>query len=158
MTGEKLRSNLTRFVVIVWMFVVLVLTSSYTANLASMLTVDQLQPKINDIDDLIKNGEYVGYQTGSFVHEFLTNNRILESSSLKNYSTLEQFHEALSKGSKNGGVGAIIDELPYIRLLLSKYCDKYIMIGPPYPTSGLGFVSLFSFISFLEIVELISGK
>ncbi|XP_047958830.1 glutamate receptor 2.8-like, partial [Salvia hispanica] len=136
---EKLRSNLTRFVVIVWVFVVLVLTSSYTANLASMLTVDQLQPKINDIDDLIKNGEYVGYQTGSFVHEFLTNNRILESSSLKNYSTLEQFHEALSKGSKNGGVGAIIDELPYIRLLLSKYCDKYIMIGPPYPTSGLGF-------------------
>ncbi|KAL1538006.1 hypothetical protein AAHA92_26795 [Salvia divinorum] len=136
---EKIRSNLTRFVVIVWVFVVLVLTSSYTANLTSMLTVDQLQPKINDIDDLIRNGESVGYQTGSFVHEFLTKNGILVSERLQNFSTLDQFHEALSKGSRNGGVGAIIDELPYIRLLLSKHCDKYTMIGQIYPTSGLGF-------------------
>ncbi|KAL1538008.1 glutamate receptor 2.8-like isoform X2 [Salvia divinorum] len=136
---EKVRSNLTRFVVIVWVFVVLVLTSSYTANLTSMLTVDQLQPKTNDIEDLVKNGEFVGYHTGSFVGDFMTNNGILESSNLKNYSTLDQFHEALSKGSKKGGIGAIVDELPYIRLLLSKHCDKYTIIGPLYPTSGFAY-------------------
>ncbi|XP_047958515.1 glutamate receptor 2.8-like isoform X1 [Salvia hispanica] len=136
---EKVRSNLTRFVVIVWVFVVLVLTSSYTANLTSMLTVDQLQPKINSVNDLIKNGEFVGHQIGSFVSEFLTNNGIVESANLRSYSNVDQFHEALSKGSRNGGVGAIIDELPYIRLLLSKHCDKYTMIGPIYPTSGFGF-------------------
>ncbi|XP_047958871.1 glutamate receptor 2.8-like isoform X2 [Salvia hispanica] len=136
---EKVTSNLTRFVVIIWVFVVLVLTSSYTANLSSMLTVYQLQPKINDVNDLVKNGEFVGYQLGSFVRGFLTNNGILPSSSLKSYSTVDQFHEALSKGSRNGGVGAVIDELPYIRLLLSKHCDKYTIIGPIYPTSGLGF-------------------
>ena len=144
LTGEKVKSNLTRFVVIVWVFVVLVLTSSYTANLTSMLTVDQLQPEINSVNDLIKNGEFVGHQIGSFVSEFLTNNGIVESASLKSYSNVDQFHEALSKGSRNGGVGAIIDELPYVRLLLSKHCDKYTMIGPMYPTSGFGFVSPFS--------------
>ncbi|KAL1548533.1 glutamate receptor 2.7-like [Salvia divinorum] len=128
---EKVRSNLTRFVLIVWVFVVLVLTS--------MLTVDHLQPKTNHLNDLIKNGEFVGYQMGSFVREFLTNNDILESASLKSYSTVDQFHEAFSKDSRNGGVGPTIDELPYIRLLLSKHCDKYTMIGPIYPTSGFGF-------------------
>jgi glutamate receptor, ionotropic, plant len=37
---EKLESNLSRFVVIIWVFVVLILTSSYTASLTSMLTVE----------------------------------------------------------------------------------------------------------------------
>ncbi|XP_047948804.1 glutamate receptor 2.7-like [Salvia hispanica] len=136
---EKVRSNLTRFVVIVWVFVVLVLTSSYTANLTSMLTVDRLQPKTKHLNDLIKNREFVGYRMGSFVREFLTNNDILESASLKSYNTMDQFHEALSKGSRNGGVGVIIDELPYVRVLLSKHCDKYTMIDPIYPTSGFAF-------------------
>ncbi|XP_042019763.1 glutamate receptor 2.8-like [Salvia splendens] len=136
---EKVKSNLTRFVVIVWVFVVLVLTSSYTANLTSMLTVDQLQPKTNHLNDLVKNGEFVGYQMGSFVRDFLIDNGIVESASLRGYITVDQFHEALSKGSRNGGVDAIIDELPYIRLLLSKHCNKYTMIGPMYPTSGFGF-------------------
>ncbi|XP_047951678.1 glutamate receptor 2.8-like [Salvia hispanica] len=98
--GEKVRRNLTRFVVITWVFEVPVLTTSYTANLASMLTVEQLQCNINYNDDLIKNGEFVGYQTGSFVGEFMKNNGILESSHLKDHSTRDQFHEALSKGSK----------------------------------------------------------
>ncbi|KAF3969813.1 hypothetical protein CMV_006425 [Castanea mollissima] len=35
---ERVYSNLTRVVVVVWLFVVLILTSSYTANLSSILT------------------------------------------------------------------------------------------------------------------------
>ncbi|PIN07945.1 Glutamate-gated kainate-type ion channel receptor subunit GluR5 [Handroanthus impetiginosus] len=135
---EKVKSNLTRFVVIVWIFVVLVLTSSYTANLTSMLTVQQLQPTITNIYDLMKSGECVGYQKGSFVSGFL-NNKKFDSSKFRNYSTFEEYDEALSKGSKNGGVAAIVDELPYIRLFLAKYCHKYTIIGPTYKTGGFGF-------------------
>ncbi|KAM3308296.1 glutamate receptor 2.8 [Capsicum chacoense] len=136
---EKVTSNLTRFVLIVWVFVVLVLTSSYTASLTSMLTVQQLQPTIKDLNDLIKNGEYVGYQKGSFVKAFL-NRMKFDSSKLRSYSTLEEYNDALSRGSKNGGVGAIIDELPYLRLFLNKYCKKYIMVGPTFKTAGFGLV------------------
>ncbi|KAI8544806.1 hypothetical protein RHMOL_Rhmol08G0323500 [Rhododendron molle] len=137
---EKLISNLSRFVVIVWIFVVLVLTSSYTASLTSMLTVQKLKPSVTDIRDLIQSKEYVGYQKGSFV-EGLLKNKAFDTSKFKNYSTFEQYDEALSKGSKNGGVAAIIDELPYIRLFLSKpkYCAKYTMVGPIYKTAGFGF-------------------
>ncbi|KAH0662654.1 hypothetical protein KY284_027585 [Solanum tuberosum] len=135
---EKITSNLSRFVLIVWVFVVLVLTSSYTASLTSMLTVQQLQPTITDLNDLIKNGEYVGYKKGSFVKDVLTRMKF-DSSKFRSYSTLEEYNDALSRGSKNGGVGAIVDELPYLRLLLSKYCRKYIMVGPTYKAAGFGF-------------------
>ncbi|KAK6787365.1 hypothetical protein RDI58_015890 [Solanum bulbocastanum] len=135
---EKITSNLSRFVLIVWVFVVLVLTSSYTASLTSMLTVQQLQPTITDLNDLIKNGEYVGYRKGSFVKHVLTRMKF-DSSKFRSYSTLEEYNDALSRGSKNGGVGAIVDELPYLRLLLNKYCRKYIMVGPTYKAAGFGF-------------------
>ncbi|XP_047959745.1 glutamate receptor 2.7-like [Salvia hispanica] len=135
---ERLVSNLTRFVVIIWMFVMLVLNSSYTASLASMLTVQQLQPAITDIHDLIKEGEYVGYQNGSFVTGLLRNMNF-DTSKFRSYQTLEEYDVALSKGSRNGGVAAVVDELPYIRMFLSKYCRKYTMIGPIYQTSGFGF-------------------
>ncbi|KAK4375345.1 hypothetical protein RND71_006022 [Anisodus tanguticus] len=138
---ERVTSNLTRFVLIVWVFVVLVLTSSYTASLTSMLTLQQLQPTITDLNDLIKNGEYVGYQKGSFVKDVLKRMKF-DSSKFRSYSTLEEYNDALSRGSKNGGVGAIVDELPYVRLFLKKYCRKYIMVGPTYKAAGFGFVRL----------------
>ncbi|XP_058226993.1 glutamate receptor 2.7-like [Rhododendron vialii] len=137
---EKLMSNLSRFVVIVWVFVVLVLTSSYTASLTSMLTVQKLKPSITDVRDLIQSKEFIGYPHGSFV-EGLLKNKAFDTSRLKKYFTSEQYDEALSKGRKNGGVAAIFDELPYIKLFLSnpKYCAKYTMVGPIYNTAGMGF-------------------
>ncbi|XP_031105981.1 glutamate receptor 2.8-like [Ipomoea triloba] len=135
---EKVVSNLSRFVIIVWVFVVLVLTSSYTASLTSMLTVQQLQPTVTDVYNLIKNRDYVGYQDGSFVADMLKNMNF-ESRRMRNYSTLEEYDEALTNGSGNGGVAAIMDELPYLRLFLEKYCGKYTMVGPIYKTAGFGF-------------------
>ncbi|XP_055829320.1 glutamate receptor 2.8-like isoform X2 [Solanum dulcamara] len=135
---ERVTSNFTRFVLIVWVFVVLVLTSSYTASLTSMLTVQQLQPTITDLNDLIKNGEYVGYQEGSFVKDVLKRMNF-DSSKFRSYRSLEEYNDALSRGSLNGGVGAIVDELPYLRLFLNKYCRKYIMVGPTYKAAGFGF-------------------
>ncbi|KAL0319520.1 UNVERIFIED_CONTAM: Glutamate receptor 2.8 [Sesamum angustifolium] len=135
---EKVNSNLTRFVMIVWVFVVLVLTSSYTANLTSMLTIQQLHPTITDLHDLRKNGDFVGYQDGSYVRGFLKDMHF-EDSKLRNYSTLEDYDDALSRGSRNGGVAAIVDELPYLRLFLDKYSHKYTMVGPTYETAGFGF-------------------
>ena len=135
-------NNLSRFVLIIWIFVVLILTQSYTASLASMLTVQRLQPSVVDIDELKRNGDYVGYETGSFVKDLLVNKLQFEESRLKPYSTREEFDEALSKGSKKGGVAAIFGAQHCIELFLAKYCDKYMTAGPTFKTDGLGFVSL----------------
>ncbi|XP_057511115.1 glutamate receptor 2.3-like [Actinidia eriantha] len=136
---EKVLSNLARFVVIVWCFVVLILTQSYTASLTSMLTVQQLQPTVTDVNELIKNGEYVGYQEGSFVLGLLQQMKFDESK-LKVYTSPEECDDLLTKGSGNGGIAAAFDEIPYMKLFLSKHCSKYTMVAPTYKTDGFGFV------------------
>ncbi|BFG14677.1 hypothetical protein CerSpe_009510 [Prunus speciosa] len=136
---EKVQSNWTRFVLIIWIFVVLILTQSYTASLASLLTVDKLQPAIVDVNALRQTGDYVGYHKDSFVKDLLISQFKFEKKKLKAYSSSEEFHQALSNGSKNGGVDAIFDESPYIKVFLAKYCSKYIVVGPTYRTDGFGF-------------------
>ncbi|KAK6137136.1 hypothetical protein DH2020_029120 [Rehmannia glutinosa] len=136
---ERVISNLARFVLIIWFLVVLILTQSYTASLTSMLTVQQLHPTITDVNELIKNNEYVGYQNGSFVFELLKDMGFHESRLLA-FNSPDELYELFSKGSRNGGIAAVIDEIPYMKLFLAKYCSKYTMVGPTYKTGGFGFV------------------
>lgn len=126
---------------IIWVFVVLILTSSYTASLTSMLTVQQLQPTVTDVNELRKNGEYVGYQDGSFVLGML---KAMHFDKLRNYTTADQYAQALRNGSAKGGVAAIFDEIPYLKLFLSDHCQEYTLVGQTYKTDGFGFVSSIS--------------
>ncbi|XP_006845557.3 glutamate receptor 2.7 [Amborella trichopoda] len=136
---DKITSNLTRFVVILWLFVVLILTNSYTANLASILTVEQLQPTVTDVQTLIDKGDYVGHQGSYFIEDFLKKLGFA-GSKLKVFDTAEEYAEALSKGSSHGGVAAIFDEIPYIKSFLLNRTKDFMMAGPTYRTGGFGFV------------------
>ncbi|KAJ3695398.1 hypothetical protein LUZ60_000775 [Juncus effusus] len=137
---EKLQSNLSRILVTIWVFVVLILTSSYTASLASMLTVQQLTPTITDVNELLRRGDYIGYQSGSFVVAFLLKRLDFDPRKMRIYSTVDEYAAALAKGSANGGVSAIFDEIPYLKVFLGKYCANHTMVGPTYKTDGFGFV------------------
>ncbi|CAI9761042.1 unnamed protein product [Fraxinus pennsylvanica] len=130
--SEKLTTNLSRSVVLVWVFAVLILTSSYTATLSSLLTVQQFQ--------MGSTGEFLGVQGGSFVGELVANNLNFQDQRLKRYDTPEEYAEALSRGHKDGGVDAIIDEVPYIKIVLSKYSRDYSVIASSSTTNGFGFV------------------
>ncbi|ERN18388.1 hypothetical protein AMTR_s00055p00227100 [Amborella trichopoda] len=117
---DTTNGNMGRFVLIMWLFVVLILTSSYTANVASILTVEQLQPTVVDIETLINNGDFIGYQNNSCVEGLLVRSGFLKSK-LMPYDTPNEYAEALSRGSSNGGVAAIFDEVPtynYLCLLI----------------------------------------
>ncbi|XP_016647148.1 PREDICTED: glutamate receptor 2.8-like [Prunus mume] len=63
----------------------------------------------------------------------------LAESKLKALVTIEDYKHALSKGTKNGGVAAIFDEIPYLKLFIAKNCSEYTMVGPTYKTDGFGF-------------------
>ncbi|TQD70442.1 hypothetical protein C1H46_044022 [Malus baccata] len=138
-SGERVIGNLARSVEIVWMFVVLILTQSYTASLTSLLTSQELQPTFTNILDLINNKEYIGYKNGSFVRDLLIE-RGVDPSKLRPYTSREECDVFLTNGSAKGGIAAAIDETPNIRLFLAKYCKKYTMIGPIFRTDGFGFV------------------
>ncbi|KAK2979006.1 hypothetical protein RJ640_023588 [Escallonia rubra] len=128
--GQKLLSNLSRFVVTIWVFVVLIMTSSYTATLSSLMTVRQIQ--------LASKGLSIGYQAGSLEQGIIGNNTNFVDNTLRPYNSSQDYADALSKGSKHGGVDAIIDEIPYIKAFLASY-PGYAMIGSEPTTNGFAF-------------------
>nr|XP_034583009.1 glutamate receptor 2.8-like [Setaria viridis] len=134
---EKLKCILSRLVLLVWMFVFLVLASSYTASLASMLTVQQLSPTFTDIRELQKQGGYVGFHRGSYIEGLLVDIGF-DRSKMRPYAP-DELHIALSKGGQNGGVAALVLDVPYIKLFLAKYCKGYTMVGPIYKSAGFAF-------------------
>lgn len=142
-------SNLARVVVIIWVFVVLILQSSYTASLTSLLTVEQFEPSYTHISELKDNGERVGYLKDSFVKGFLVKTWKFDQEKLIPFRSPQEYAEALAKGSRNGGVAAIIDEIPYLKVFLKDHCDNYTMAGQTYKTSGFGFVSIYTFIPYI---------
>ncbi|GJN01934.1 hypothetical protein PR202_ga19239 [Eleusine coracana subsp. coracana] len=135
---EDTRSTLGRFVIIIWLFVVLIIQSSYTASLTSILTVQHLSSPIKGIDSLIASDEPIGFQVGSFAESYLVNELGVSPSRLKSLGTPDQYKEALDLGPKQGGVAAIVDERPYIELFLSEH-DKFAIVGSEFTKSGWGF-------------------
>lgn len=139
--GERVLSNLTRLVICIWVFVVLILTQSYTASLTSLLTVQQLQPTVTNVSQLIKNGDNVGYLEASFVYGILKSLGFNDSQ-IKVYKSIQELHDAFSNyPSAHDGIAAAFDENPYINLFLRKHCSGYSMIEPTFKTDGFGFVS-----------------
>ncbi|XP_021717753.1 glutamate receptor 3.3 [Chenopodium quinoa] len=131
---ENTISCLGRMVVIIWLFVVLILTSSYTASLTSILTVQQLSSAIKGIDSLVAGNERIGYQAGSFAQMYLTEELNISKSRLVELTSPEEYAEAL----RVGRIDALVDELPYVELFLSSQCD-YRIVGPEFTRSGWGF-------------------
>jgi ionotropic glutamate receptor len=107
-----------------------------------MLTAKRLRPFVKDLDQLQHSGDFVGYQSDSFVRSFLMNHKFNETR-LRNYTTKEEYAKALRLGSKNGGVSAIVDEIPYLTSFLSDrhYKNDFRVLGCIYKTPGFGFVS-----------------
>ncbi|XP_050380261.1 glutamate receptor 3.7 [Argentina anserina] len=135
---EDTVSPLGRIVMVIWLFVLMVITSSYTANLTSILTVQQLSSPITGIDSLIASNLPIGYQVGSFAYSYLTDTLYVPRSRLIPLGSPAEYERALRKGPDNGGVGAVIDELTYIELFLSRLTD-FGIIGQTFTRSGWGF-------------------
>ncbi|OIW10762.1 hypothetical protein TanjilG_27708 [Lupinus angustifolius] len=135
---ENTVSTLGRFVLLIWLFVVLIINSSYTASLTSILTVQQLSSPIKGIESLMNSKEPIGYVQGSFVKSYLVQEIGIDASRLVPLKTPEESSEALKKGPQNGGVAAYIDERAYIELFLSTRCD-FTIVGPEFTRNGWGF-------------------
>ncbi|XP_059439979.1 glutamate receptor 2.9-like [Corylus avellana] len=133
---EKIYSNLSRLVIVLWLFVVLVLTSSYTASLSSMLTVQRLQPHVTDVEWLKKNNLKVGCDGDSFVRTYLNNVLHFKTDNILNvtseYSYTGEF--------ESNNISAAFLELPYEKVFLNKYCNGFIGTRPTTRFGGLGFV------------------
>ncbi|KAL1216975.1 Glutamate receptor 3.5 [Cardamine amara subsp. amara] len=136
---ENTVSTLGRFVLLIWLFVVLIINSSYTASLTSILTVQQLTSGIEGMDSLIASNEPIGIQDGSFAWKYMVNELNIAPSRIISLKDEAEYLSALERGPKEGGVAAIVDELPYIKALLSNSNCKFRTVGQEFTRTGWGF-------------------
>lgn len=122
---------------VVWLFVALVITQTYTANLASILTGSKLEPTISNVESLQKNNAMVGHSNASFVSKYLVDVLHFNPKNMKGYTSPDAYARAL----KNGDIAAIFLESPVANLFLARYCKLFTIAGPTYKVGGYGFVS-----------------
>ncbi|KAD7479123.1 hypothetical protein E3N88_02259 [Mikania micrantha] len=135
---ENTLSTLGRMVLILWLFVVLIINSSYTASLTSILTVQKLYSPIKGIDSLMASKDPIGYQENSFVRNYLIAEYGIHETRLIPLSLPKDFEKALKDGPSKGGVAAVVDERAYIELFLSTRCD-FSIVGQEFTKNGWGF-------------------
>ncbi|KAL8194071.1 hypothetical protein R6Q57_026313 [Mikania cordata] len=135
---ENTLSTLGRMVLILWLFVVLIINSSYTASLTSILTVQKLYSPIKGIDSLMASKDPIGYQENSFVRNYLIAEYGIHETRLIPLSLPKDFEKALRDGPSKGGVAAVVDERAYIELFLSTRCD-FSIVGQEFTKNGWGF-------------------
>ncbi|XP_074585596.1 glutamate receptor 3.4-like isoform X2 [Curcuma longa] len=135
---ENTVSTLGRLLLIVWLFVVLIINSSYTASLTSILTVQQLSSGIKGLDGLISSTEPIGYQEGKFARNYMIEELNIRESRLVPLNSPEQYAKALELGPEGGGVAAIVDEVPFVEIFLSTYC-QFRIVGEAFTKNGWGF-------------------
>lgn len=133
---EKMHSNLSRIVMVSWLFLVLILNSSYTASLSSMLTVQQLRANITNIEWLKKNDMKIGCDGDSFVRTYLVEVEKFKPENIVNISNENNY----DPGFKNYSIAAAFLELPYEKVYISKYCKGYSASTPTTRFGGLGFM------------------
>nr|XP_043619454.1 glutamate receptor 3.4-like [Erigeron canadensis] len=136
---ENTVSTLGRLVLLLWLFVVLIINSSYTASLTSILTVQQLTSGIEGIDGLIQSNDPIGVQDGSFAYNYLVQELNIAESRIRSLKDVSDYMNALKLGPKRGGVAAIVDELPYIELFMSYTQCEFKIVGREFTKSGWGF-------------------
>ncbi|KAJ0112569.1 hypothetical protein Patl1_03164 [Pistacia atlantica] len=99
----------------------------------STLAFAHIQHQLNSKEN------YIGYQTNNSIVKGVTSNLNFKNSNIRPFCSPEEYANALSRGSKKGGVSAIIDEIPYIKIFLAKYSADYAMIGSTSTTNGFAF-------------------
>ena len=111
--GDKApKTLLGRTIAVIWMFTAVIIVSSFTASIASTLTLSSLRTEIRDAEDLrlVKNIATVGSSTGE---DYLIDERMTISNL---YSTPIQALRALAKKEN--------DVLLYDRTVLQYYINR----------------------------------
>ncbi|KAL2476394.1 Glutamate receptor 2.7 [Abeliophyllum distichum] len=135
LSGEKLHSSLSRMAIVVWIFVALFMTQSYTASLSSMLTVQNLEPKIANIETLKSKNALIGYSLKSFVRAYLEGPLNFKPSNIRNFTSTDEYAQAL----RSGEIAAAFLEAPVAKLFVAKYCKSFTIAGPTFQVGGYGY-------------------
>ncbi|KAJ6360792.1 hypothetical protein OIU77_004752 [Salix suchowensis] len=133
---DKLSSNLSRFVMVVWLFLALVLTQSFTASLSAIFSDQWNDLATVDVEALRSTGAKLGCDGGSFVVAYLRDVLKIHPDNIVRIYSEDDYAQALV----NEEIAAAYLEVPYLKVFLAKYCKGFTTSGPIYKVGGFGFV------------------
>lgn len=109
-----------------WLFVIVVVTESYTAVLSFMMTVPMLQPSIPAVDYLQKTNATVGCNGQGFIVTYLVNTLKFRQENIKKINCISQYAEDFEKGH----IAAAFFISPHAKVFLAENSKRYIMAKP----------------------------
>ncbi|OMO56678.1 Ionotropic glutamate receptor [Corchorus capsularis] len=122
---ESPRRNLTYFVLAPWLFLILIVTSTYTASFTSMITSSDSEPESSclDLENLRKTNAIIACdEEEPLITRFLVDAAGFQPKNIKfiAQSSIDDYAKALT----NGDIKAAFFLWPYADLFLAKYSCK----------------------------------
>lgn len=141
----------TRIVAGMWWFFVLIMISSYTANLAAFLTMERMDATIESVEDLAKQSKikYGVVRSGSTANFFKTSN---ESLYQRMWSVMESTKPSVFTDSNDEGVDRVLKgkrhyaflmESTSIEYQIEKHCEL-MQVGRTLDSKGYGIAMPFN--------------
>ncbi|XP_021274277.1 glutamate receptor 2.8-like [Herrania umbratica] len=113
------RNRLTNFVQVPWLFLVLVVTSTYTASFSSMVTSSETKPPCLDMENLKLTNAIIGCDGDSIIFRYLVETLGFKRKNIKNMarSSIDDYAKALSSGN----IKAAFFSTAHADVFLAKY-------------------------------------
>ncbi|XP_038885765.1 glutamate receptor 2.1-like [Benincasa hispida] len=131
---KEVKGFLARLVLGTWLFVILVVTSSFTASLTSMMTVSRFAPSVVDIETLRQTNATVGCNYHSFIMRYLNDVLNISNANIMTLVGIDDYPKAFD----NGEIQAAFFITPHAKVFLAKYCKGYTTAAT-FDLGGIGF-------------------
>ena len=120
-----LRSVTTRIIATMWWLFILVVTSSYTANLAAFLTVERMESPIESAEDLAKQTKikYGCLESGS-TRAFFRDSKMPTFSRMHAFMESQKNPKTFTPSNKEGVQRVIIKNSNFVNLPFSKVINS----------------------------------
>ncbi|KAJ8772836.1 hypothetical protein K2173_028013 [Erythroxylum novogranatense] len=132
---EPLKSGIARFVLGPWLFVILIVISTFTASLTSKMTISRLQPSVLDVETLKSSNAGVGCNGNSFIVRYLIDVLHFKPENIKSIKSINDYPEAFETGE----IKAAFFVEPHANVFLAKHCEGYTKTGHSFQLGGFGF-------------------
>lgn len=132
--ADLVRTMLGKFYLTLLNFGVLILVASYTANLATALTIVKFVQPIDSIDTAIARNVKIGFYDGPVGYQVLLDAGVSPSNIVRGLSSNDDYENAL----KSGAVDAVMEGSVYAQLFVNQKCG-FQVVGREFASSRWGF-------------------
>ncbi|XP_021685999.2 glutamate receptor 3.2 isoform X2 [Hevea brasiliensis] len=134
---ETPKNSLSIFVLAPWLFLLLVVSSTFTATLTSVLSNPHSEPfTAADVDVLKRMDAMIGCDGSSLIVQYLVKVIRFKPQNIKTIASSDDYAKALASGD----IKAAFILMPHAKVFLGKYCSGFTISGPTYKLGGFGFV------------------